>query len=240
MRSAQHERQHGRPAAERQMLVEVSFESVVDAPAERLQSSQGVSKFPLFPKLWMMMVQLEKRENNIEAAREAGAKGTKNCPHCVDLWRVVAAVETEAGHYNRARSLLETARLKNPGTPALWLDTIRNDVKDNNRKLAEARLAQGLQECPTSGLLWCEAIMMEARTKRKAKSIDAIKRCESDPLVIMTVARLFWADRKLDRAKTWFNRAVTLNPDLGDAWAYFYKFTLQNGTEEEVSLFFNG
>ena len=27
------------------------------------------------------------------------------------------------------------------------------------------------------------------------------------------------------------NRAVKLDPDLGDSWAYFYKFELQHGTE---------
>lgn len=54
----------------------------------------------------------------------------------------------------------------------------------------------------------------------------------ADPFVICTVARLFHADRKLEKARTWFNRAVTLNPDFGDAWAYWYKLEQQHGTDD--------
>ena len=48
------------------------------------------------------------------------------------------------------------------------------------------------------------------------------------------MAKLFWDDRKIEKAKAWFNRAVTLNADNGDNWAMFYKFTVQHGTPEEV------
>lgn len=44
------------------------------------------------------------------------------------------------------------------------------------------------------------------------------------------VFRLFWNERKVDKARNWLNRAVKLNPDLGDSWAYFYKFEVQHGT----------
>ena len=35
----------------------------------------------------------------------------------------------------------------------------------------------------------------------------------------------------MPKARSWFNRAVKLNPDYGDAWVYYYKFELQFGTE---------
>jgi len=217
MRSAQHERQHGQVEAERSVL------------------AQATDTYPTFAKLWMMRVQLEERVGDLETARSLYAAATKLNPSSVALWRVAVAVEISDGNYNRARALLEKARLKNPATAELWLDTVRLEAKADNKKLSEARMAQALQECPTSGLLWAEAIMMEPRAQRKAKSIDAVKRCENDPLIICTVARLFWADRKIDRARTWFNRAVTLNPDLGDAWAYYYKFTLQHGNTPDAA-----
>ena len=88
-----------------------------------------------------------------------------------------------------------------------------------------------MQECPTAGILWSEAIFMEARAQRKTKSVDALKRCEHDPHVLLAVAKLFWSERKVNKAREWFNRAAKLDPDLGDTWAYFYKFELQHGTE---------
>ena len=35
----------------------------------------------------------------------------------------------------------------------------------------------------------------------QAKSVDALKKCENDPIVIATVAKLFWEDRKTDKAR---------------------------------------
>ena len=46
-----------------------------------------------------------------------------------------------------------------------------------------------MQECPASGILWAEAIFMESRPQRKTKSVDALKRCEHDPHVLLAVAR---------------------------------------------------
>lgn len=45
------------------------------------------------------------------------------------------------------------------------------------------------------------------------------------------IFRLFWSERKLNKTRDWLNRTVKIDPDLGDAWAYFYKFELQHGTE---------
>ena len=39
----------------------------------------------------------------------------------------------------------------------------------------------------------------------------------------------------MTKAREWFQRAVKIEPDLGDTWAYFYKFELQHGTEVRPS-----
>lgn len=48
-------------------------------------------------------------------------------------------------------------------------------------------------------------------------AVDALKKCNDDPHVVAAVAALFWHDRKVDKARSWFNRAVTLNPGEGTA-----------------------
>ncbi|CAM9945628.1 unnamed protein product, partial [Choristocarpus tenellus] len=65
------------------------------------------------------------------------------------------------------------------------------------------------------------------------KSLEALKRCDNNPSVIAAVARRFWSDRKYPKARKWFNRAVTLDPDAGDAWAAYYAFELMQGSEAE-------
>ena len=51
--------------------------------------------------------------------------------------------------------------------------------------------------------------------------------------VILAVSRLFWRERKEEKARSWCNRAVTLDPDLGDAWANYFAFESQHGTPEQ-------
>lgn len=46
--------------------------------------------------------------------------------------------------------------------------------------------------------------------------------------------RLFWSERKITKSREWFLRTVKIEPDLGDAWAFFYKFELQHGTEVRI------
>jgi pre-mRNA-processing factor 6 len=51
--------------------------------------------------------------------------------------------------------------------------------------------------------------------------------------VLLAVSKLFWSERKLQKAREWFIRTVKLEPDLGDAWVFFYKFELTHGNEEQ-------
>ena len=90
-----------------------------------------------------------------------------------------------------------------------------------------------MQECPTAGILWAEAIFVEARPQRKSKSVDALKKCEHDPFVLMSVAKFFWSERQTAKAREWFNRMIKSETDVGDCWAAFYKFELLNGTEQQ-------
>ena len=74
---------------------------------------------------------------------------------------------------------------------------------------------------------------MQNKPQRKTKSVDALKKCDHDPAVLLAVAKLFWAERKLQKAREWFTRTVKLESDLGDAWINFYKFELIHGTEQQ-------
>jgi pre-mRNA-processing factor 6 len=82
------------------------------------------------------------------------------------------------------------------------------------------------------------AIWSEARPQRKARSVDALRRCEADPLVICTVARLYWADRRIEKARKWFERAVSAGPDLGDVRGWWLKFANMGlGHNRRMSLY---
>lgn len=218
----------------RVMMKSIKLEWVLRnlSEAEKLLD-EAVQKYPDFAKLWMMMGQIHQEQNHIDSAREAYKQGTKKCTRSIPIWLLLARLEENAGQTTKARSVLEQARQRNPKCPELWLEAVRIETRGGRKDFARTLMAKAMQECPTSGILWAEAIFMESRPQRKTKSVDALKRCEHDCHVLLAVARLFWSERKINKSREWFNRAVKLDPDLGDSWAYFYKFELQHGTEAQ-------
>lgn len=55
----------------------------------------------------------------------------------------------------------------------------------------------------------------------------------------MSVAKIFWKEKKVHKARKWFDRAVGLNPDIGDSWIYYYAFEedTTGKTQEIISNF---
>jgi len=127
---------------------------------------------------------------------------------------------------------MDQAKLKNPRNEDLWLESVRIEQRAGNTSVAANLLAKALQELPTSGVLWALKIELEPKPTRRARSFDALKANESDARIFLAVARVFWEDRKLEKARVWFQRAVETDSLLGDAWANWYKFEVQHGTED--------
>nr|SVE74961.1 EOG090X017X [Daphnia dolichocephala] len=202
--------------------------------AEALKQLQSaIEQFPDYPKFYMMQGQIHVLQQHMTQGRESYSLGARKCPNSVPLWLLLSRLEESQGNMTRARSVLEKARQKNPQNPQLWLEAIRLEWKTGLRDIASAMMAKALQDCPTSGLLWAETIFIVDRPQRKTKSVDALKKCEHDPHVLLAVSKLFWTERKTQKCREWFNRAVKIDPDFGDAWGYFYKFELLHGTVEE-------
>ncbi|KAK5102794.1 U4/U6 x U5 tri-snRNP complex subunit Prp1 [Lithohypha guttulata] len=194
------------------------------------------TRFPRSAKLWMMKGQIYEDEGKMPQAREAYSQGTKACPKSIPLWLLRARLEEKAGVVVRARSVLDQARLQNPKNAELWLESIRVErrVSPNNPAQAKTLMAKAKQECPKSGLLWSEDIWyLQPRTQRKPLSLEAIKQVDNDPVLFVTVARIFWGERKLDKAASWFEKAIVLDSDIGDTWAWYLKFLGQHGTDEK-------
>ena len=145
----------------------------------------------------------------------------------------MSRLEESRGQVTKARSVLDKARLRNPKNDILWREAIRIELRAGMKDVARSLAARALQECPKSGHIWAEVIFLESRTERKSKSVDALKKCEHDPVVLLAVSKLFWSEHKKQKCREWFNRTVKIDPDFGDAWAYFYRFEQLNGKPED-------
>merc|ERR1712232_1058553 len=196
---------------------------------------EGLKEHPAFAKMWMIggQIHMEKSPPELLEAAKSFERGLQKCPRSVPLWLCAVECEIRQQKYTKARSLLEKGRLRNPGADLLWLKGVEVEMLDGSERLAHHLMSKALQECPTSGLLWAKAIELEPKQGQNAKSVDALKKCENDAHVIVAVAKLFWRDGKNAKARKWFNRAVTLNPRLGDAWGAYFAFELEHGTAHE-------
>ncbi|KAI5638418.1 tetratricopeptide repeat domain-containing protein [Phthorimaea operculella] len=194
---------------------------------------EAIKVFGDYPKLHMMKGEIEEQMGKNDDAHNTYTQGLKKCATSVPMWILLSRLEEKLKHVTKARSVLEKARLRNPKNPELWLESVRLERRNASLDIANSVMAKALQECPTAGRLWAEAIFMESRPQRKTKSVDALKKCEHDAHVLLAVSQLFWTERKLNKCREWFNRTVKIDSDLGDAWAYFYKFELLHGNEQQ-------
>ena len=191
----------------------------------------------LFPKAWKLHAikgQLYESMSKLLEAQEAYAIGTRASPKAVPLYILLSRVQERSGAIVRARSTLDRARLAIPKNDVLLCECVRLERRAGNMAAANKLMAQALQEVPNSGLLWTEKIMhLESRTQRKPRALEAIKKVDNDPILFVTVARIFWGERRLEKAATWFEKAIVLDADLGDTWAWYYKFLGQHGIPEK-------
>lgn len=220
---------------DRVSMKSVAFERVQgDNEAALDMVLKALQQFPATPKLWMQKGQIYEDLDKIGLAREAYATGVKAVPKSVPLWLLYSRLEERAGSIVKARSVLDRARLAVPKNAELWCESVRLERRAGSIPQAKSMMARAQHEVPKSGLLWVEQIWhLEARTQRKPRSLEAIKKIDNDPLLFVGVARIFWGDRKLDKAQNWFEKALVLDPDCGDSWAWYYRFLCQHGTEEK-------
>uniref|UniRef100_A0AC35TWC6 Pre-mRNA-processing factor 6 n=1 Tax=Rhabditophanes sp. KR3021 TaxID=114890 RepID=A0AC35TWC6_9BILA len=200
---------------------------------------QAIEKFPDFPKLYMMLGQIYQQEENIEEARAIYSNGIKKNPESHTLWILLSRLDESQNSIVVARSILEKARLKIPNNPYIWLESIRLEARAGFKELANERLSRALQCCESDGIIWAEAIWMEDRHGKNSKLQDAFSKCEHDADVVLSAAKMFWSKRRIDKARNWFQRALKINSDHGDCWAYYYKFELLHGTLEEGRLVYD-
>uniref|UniRef100_A0A0E0JGQ7 PRP1 splicing factor N-terminal domain-containing protein n=1 Tax=Oryza punctata TaxID=4537 RepID=A0A0E0JGQ7_ORYPU len=170
---------------------------------ERKLLEEGLKLFPSFFKLWLMLGQMEDWLGHGAKAKEAYENALKHCPSCIPLWLSLANLEEKINGLSKLRAVLTMARKKNPATPELWLAAVRAELRHGNKKEADALLAKGITGVPNK---WC---FVGCSYRDGATS-----------------------PTKVNRARSWLNRAVTLAPDIGDFWALYYKSKLQHGNAD--------
>lgn len=202
------------------------------AKAEALLK-EGLGINDTYDKFYMMLGQLYTQQERFDDARRAFTTVTRKCPNSITSWILLVQFEEQRNMAVKARSDLDMARLKNPKNELLWLEAIRLEVRGGKKDLALSLLARAQQECENSGRLYAEAINLATRHSRRAISVDALSKAPESPYVLLAVCKMMWSERKIAKAREWFNRALKINKDNGDVWAYYNKFEIVHGTPDQ-------
>lgn len=197
---------------------------------------EAKKRFPQSGKIWIMLAQYYQRTGNQSSARRTYIDAVRTCPNYPDLWLCYAKFEMGSGsvaELSKARAVLETARAAIPKHPDLWVAACRVEHMAKNPTAAQQLLSQALKEIPQGncGALWAYAIETASKQQRKATAHQVLLKDPKDARVYVAVAKMFWDDRKVAKAREWLNRAIAVNSDYGDAWAYLYKLELEEGDE---------
>ncbi|PJF19490.1 hypothetical protein PSACC_00212 [Paramicrosporidium saccamoebae] len=196
-----------------------------DAAIKTLQA--GLSIFPKSDLLWLLSCQLD--SSQWERALVA-------CPQSPSILKECAN-HLAATQQMRARAILERGRQMLPDSAALWMASVELELQLESLPQARSLLTRGLHKCPTDSILWFTAISIEPRPLRKAKAMEAIRRCGNDALVFSAVAQLMELERNLPSAREYYERAAAADPNIGDAWARYLIFNRRHCPDEIDSLF---
>lgn len=184
---------------------------------------QAIKLYPTFGKFYMMAGQV--CEDDLKEPKKAHSfykAGLALLPSCTPLWRLLIGLVERVKGVTSARALGEEARHLRPADPDLWLICIRLERRSGNEKLAENLMAKALQACPKANVLWAEELLTCDKYKQNSRAKMALDACPDDPLVLVAVARLFERLGRTRSAQKRLERALALNPKLGDAWVHLY------------------
>lgn len=105
--------------------------------------NEGLTKYPAASKLYMIKGQLLEERDNIPAARETYANGTKKSPQSVPLWIMASRLEEKAKLGIKSRAIMERARMHNPKDSEIWMESIKLEERTGSTGQAKTMMARG-------------------------------------------------------------------------------------------------
>ncbi|EAR98979.1 Pre-mRNA splicing factor, putative (macronuclear) [Tetrahymena thermophila SB210] len=198
------------------------------------ESQNAMGAFPNCEKIFILSAKIAYAHKSIEQARQVYEKGLRFNPMSVSLIQKYVELEINHKYFARARPVLEKFRVKLPKNPELWCTAVQLEIEAENKKGARYMLARALKECPDYTQLWSYAIELEPKATRKKKTSEALEKCRQDPYVNVSVAKLFWKERKMDKARKWIEKSTFERPEIMDSWAALYLLVLETEGRQQA------
>lgn len=204
-------------------------------------SRESIKFLPESITLHLQLVDILESLNFLNEAKSflEKVKNLKIGRNNTQVWIRSILLEEKVHGVKKARAVYETAKTKISADAEMWLQMIKMEQRADSTATVKYMISTALKECQNNGELWALAIELETKSRRKAKSVDALAKCENDVYVVLSVMKLFWQERKKEKTRSWLERAVHFSPTHGDSWAYYLRFVevfCENDPEERAKL----
>ncbi|KAG7119449.1 Pre-mRNA-splicing factor prp1 like protein [Verticillium longisporum] len=205
-------------------LAAVKLEAENDQPERARKLLEDARDKAPTDRVWMKSVVFERVLGNTDAALDLVQQALQYFPAAAKLWMLKGQIYEDLDKLGQAREAYSTGVKAVPASVPLWLlysrleeraglvvkarSSVRVERRAGNVNQAKSLMAKALQEA--------KSLMAKALQERKPRSLEAIKKVDNDPILF-----------------NWFEKALVLDSNNGDTWAWYYKFLLQHGTEEK-------
>eukprot|EP00127_Corallochytrium_limacisporum_P001099 Clim_evm10s39 gene=Clim_evmTU10s39 len=157
--------------------------------------------------LWIMRSEIDLRiTSSLSRARSTLERGRK---------KVKAFLDTYSADESRVSSLKDALS-------QIWLASVRLEISNDQTKVGQQLLTKALAELPTDGRLWSEAIVLEAKERRRKLAVQAYETCRSDPFVLVALGKMFMDAKVMDKSLQWLTKCTEAHPRFGDSYALRY------------------
>ena len=106
-----------------------------------------------------------------------------------------------------------------------WLLSSNHDLKENPRATRHSNNVLVIHMF----LPQLQSMSLASSLRKALLSHSSSRLC----IFLLLLFRLFWSERKVEKARSWLNRSVTTDPKYGDSWAHLLKLEQQYGTAEQ-------
>ncbi|CAI5976632.1 unnamed protein product [Closterium sp. NIES-65] len=198
---------------------------------------RAVTYCPQAEVLWLMGAKEKWLAGDVPGARAILEEAYAAIPDSEEIWLAAFKLEFENREPERARRLLAKAR-EMGGTERVWMKSAILEREVGDVEEEKFLLESGLRLFPRFHKLWLMLGQLEARQGRTGAAREifqcGLKNCPGSIFLWLCAAKLEEdLDRKVDKARNWFGRAVTLAPEVGDFWAQLWRFEKAHGSEEQ-------
>ncbi|KAI3402977.2 prp1 [Candida oxycetoniae] len=201
-------------------------------------SNEALTYFPTNWKLRAQNIQLLETGNDTNVAEKAAAEAVKACPSSATLWIMYSVIVEKRGIVMKARSILDSAMLKISNSPELNIAKVELEKRQNNITTAKNLANRNLKQFPENAYVWYQYLsLIPKMSYRKPEFLNALQKTQNSSDILMYIGVFFWQDGKFLKAKSWFERSLTANPNNGDAWGWMYNYLKQFSGEEERNAF---